>query len=67
MLPVLPPLQSTSVTLDLLTLNNVGSLIVALPVLVQPLLSVMVKLYVPAIKLAGLCLVEVNVPGPVQL
>jgi hypothetical protein len=63
MLPVLLPLQSTSVTLDLLTLNNVGSLIVALPVFVQPLLSVMVKLYVPAIKPLGLCLVDVYVPG----
>jgi len=55
------------VLLLMLILNAVGSVIVALPVAVHPLLSVILYEYVPAAKLLGLWLVDVYVPGPVQL
>jgi hypothetical protein len=55
------------VLLLMLMLNAVGSVIVALPVAVHPLLSVILYEYVPAAKLLGLWVVEVYVPGPVQL
>ncbi len=67
MLPVESPLQLMFVVLLVLMLNAVGSLIVTLLLLVQPFESVILYVYVPAANPDGLWLVEVYVPGPVQL
>jgi hypothetical protein len=63
-LPVELPLHNTFVTLLLTTLNvNDGSLMVNVVLLVQPFLSLMPNVYVPAFKLLNVVL-EPYVPPP---
>ena len=52
-LPLLPPLQLTWVWAEILAVNTAGCVIVAEVVFVQPLLSVTVTVYVPAVKLTA--------------
>jgi hypothetical protein len=64
MLPVEPPLQLMFVVELVLILNVLlGSVIVTLTLLVQPLMSLMPMLYMPALKLENV-LLDPYVPPP---
>ena len=63
MVPLLPPLHVTLVLVVEALTADAGWVIVAVVLVVQPLLSVTVTLYVPGLRLVRFCVVT----PPVQL